>query len=481
MDSYKSLIKDTSVYGLAAVLPRVITFILTAVFTTALTTKGFSDQTNWFIYAAFINAFLSMGMETSFFRFYNLEENKSSIIHHSFSIILVNTVAFSALGLLFAATITKWSGFDDQNVIKILILTTVLDAWAIIPLAIIRVTHRPWKYLLIKCINVVVYFILTFIFLIYLPKQTLPFSWAKYFYTGYSPGVFHIVLANFVASALTILLLVKEFRSIRFSFDKDIWHRMLQYGLPIMIGGIAFIVNENFDKLYISQVLGSDINGIYSASYRLGVFMTLYITAFRLGAEPFFFNVAKDADAKTKYKTVMHWFILLGSLLMVAVMIFIDVIADILLRQQEYKQGLIIVPILLLANLFSGIYINLSIWYKLTNRTSMGMYISIFGAMLTIVSLMIFVPIFGYIGGAYATLFTYSFMAVISYLLGKKYYPVPYDLWKAGWIIGVSSALSFVSFHLFRGNYLLNSIIFIGYVGFLWKMEGEGLKRLMRG
>lgn len=466
------------VYGLAAVLPRVITFILTAVFTVALNTTHFSHQTNWFIYAAFINVVLSMGMETTFFRFYTSEENKDSIISNAVCIILINTVIFGLIGFVFGDYFTGISGFDDSIIIKILILTTILDAWVIIPFALIRVTQRPWKFMIIKVLNTLVYFILTCLFLLFLPKIQIDFNLSSYFHTGYKPGIFHIIFANFVASTITLVLLLSEFRSISWKFDKITAQKMLEYGIPIMIAGFAYIINENYDKLYISKVLGDDLNGIYSASYRLGVFMTLYIMAFRLGAEPFFFNVSKDLDAKLKYKTVMHWFIVLGTILMLGVVVFIDIIAAILLRQDIYKQGLMIVPIILLANLFSGIYLNLSIWYKLTNKTVFGMFISIFGAFLTIITLMFFVPRLGYIGGAYATLFTYGAMAIISYVLSRKFFPVPYNVIGAVGFIALASIFSFISFYIFRGQLLINILILVLYILIVYLVEGRKLREL---
>ena len=480
MSNYKSFIANTAIYGLAAVLPRIITFILTAVFTIALNTTHFSQQTNWFIYAAFINVVLSMGMETAFFRFYTSENNKANIISNTFLIILVNTLIFALIGFVFADAFTAMAGFDDTIIVKILILTTILDAWAIIPFALIRVTERPWKFMTIKVLNTVIYFALICLFLLYLPTVKTEFHLTPYFQTGYQPGIFHIILANFIASAITMLLLISELKSISWYYDKTTTRQLLAYGLPIMVAGFAYIINENYDKLYIAKVLGDDQNGIYSASYRLGVFMTLYIMAFRLGAEPFFFNVSKDLDAKSKYKTVMHWFIILGTILMLGVVVFIDVIAAILLQQDVYKQGLKIVPIILLANLFSGIYINLSIWYKLTNKTVFGMYISIFGAFLTIATLMFFVPKLGYIGGAYATLATYFTMACISYFIGKKYFPVPYDITSAMMFVGLSTLLSYICFYVLRGQFAFNIAILIFYIAVVYFKEGKKLRALIK-
>jgi O-antigen/teichoic acid export membrane protein len=203
----------------------------------------------------------------------------------------------------------------------------------------------------------------------------------------------------------------------------------------------------------------------------------LYITAFRMGAEPFFFNQAKKDDAKQKYSKIMTWFVLFGSVFMVCVVGFIDFIASIFIKQNEYLEGLFIVPIILMANLFSGIYMNLSIWYKLTDRTRYGMYLSIFGAIVTIISLIVFIPILGIQGAALATLFTYFSMAFISWFLGHKVYPVPYEYTKIGAFIVVSMILSLISFYFFRNQFLINLGIILLFFAFVFSiMKNEILQ-----
>ncbi|MBK8516531.1 MAG: polysaccharide biosynthesis C-terminal domain-containing protein [Saprospiraceae bacterium] len=206
--------------------------------------------------------------------------------------------------------------------------------------------------------------------------------------------------------------------------------KLLQYGWPIMIGGIAYTINENMDKLLIENLIGKEENGVYAACYKLSVFMTLYIMAFRLGAEPFFFRHAGNANAKNNYSTIMTWFVIFGCIFSVIITGYLDLFAGIIIKNKMYLEGLFIVPVLLIANLFSGIYNNLSIWYKLTDMTRYGMFISIVGAITTIITLFIFVPVFGIMGGAISTLITYVLMALVSWYLGHKYYPVSYDITK---------------------------------------------------
>jgi len=487
LSSLKSFFKDTIIYGIAAVLPRVISIALVPVFTTVLGRAKFSDQTTWYVYAAFINVLLTFGMETAFFRFYTSEKNKENVLSSSLSLLMFSGVLFAIIGTLLSKYVSAFLGFSDPLFIKILVWTTVLDTLVVIPYALLRVTNRPIKFMFIKVVNVLIWFVLTSFFLLFLPKLSIENSELLSnlgLSTPYKPGVFHIVLANLLASFITLLLLLPEILKIRWTLDKVLINKMLRYSLPIMIGGIAYVINENIDKLIIQRLIDKEANGVYSACYKLGVFMTLYITAFRMGAEPFFFNQAASADAKQKYSKIMTWFVIFGCLFMVFVVGFLDIFAGLFIRQKEYLPGLVIVPVILLANLFSGIYNNLAIWYKLTDRTKFGMYISILGAILTVGSLLVFVPFFGIMGGAWATLFTYVTMAAISYYFGSKYYPVAYEIKKVLFYIVVSAGLSYLSFVLFRGNYyvsIANIIILLGAVFIIEIGRVSNFKAFLKG
>lgn len=296
----------------------------------------------------------------------------------------------------------------------------------------------------------------------------------------FRPGVFHIILSNLIASIMTFLMLLPEVTKIGWSPDRAIIRKLIHYGWPIMVGGIAYAINENADKLIIQKLMDKESNGVYAACYKMGVFMSLYITAFRLGAEPFFFKHAESADAKQKYSTILTWFVIFGSIFMLFVTGFVDVLASIIIRNKIYTTGLYIVPVLLLANLFSGIYNNLSIWYKLTDNTRAGMYISLFGGLLTILSLYIFVPVYGLMGGAVATLVTYVSMTVISYFLGRKFYPVPYEEWRILAIISLSASLSGLSFLWFRGNYLMSTFFLIVLLGVIVTLERKRIQTVFK-
>ena len=226
-------------------------------------------------------------------------------------------------------------------------------------------------------------------------------------------------------------------------------------------------------------MLDKDIMGAYSGCYKLAVFMTIFIQAFRLGAEPFFFNHAKNKNAPLTYATIMKYFVVVGAGGLLTVMVFIDLLKELLIRNPEYWKALNIVPVVLLANLCLGIYHNLSVWYKLTDKTSYGMYFSIMGAILTIVLNVVFIPMIGFMASAYATLVAYGFMMVISFVYGKKYYEVPYNLKKIGFYLVLAVVLSAVSFHVFRGNYVVSAILLLSYLIVIFFAEREELKAIL--
>ncbi|MCK4562206.1 MAG: oligosaccharide flippase family protein, partial [Flavobacteriaceae bacterium] len=423
MSTLKRFFKDTIIYGIAAVLPRAINIILVKLHTNSLTSDKYAENTIYFVYAAYFNAILTYGMETAFFRFFTKEKEKGKVVSTSFISLLVTTILFLSVMLIYSNNIAIYFGFANPIYFQILILVTTFDTLVVIPYAYLRVANKPIKFAFYKILNILIYAFFNLYFLLYIPYAIKNGAYAPNFITAnfeQNPLVLYIFVANLIASLITFLFLSPLIFKFKFIFDKKLLYKMLTYGLPIMIGSLAFVTNENLDKLLISKYLGKDQMGIYAACYKLGVFMTLYIMAFRLGAEPFFFNHAKEKNAKETYAKILTWFIIVGAIFMLIIVAFIDNFANILLGKEEYFEALAIVPIILLANLFLGIYNNLSIWYKLTDKTKYGMYFSIIGAFITIAFNIIFIPKIGFMASAWATLLAYSLMTIISYFYGKK-------------------------------------------------------------
>ena len=483
MSSLKRFFKDAIIYGIAAVLPRAINIFLVKLHTSTLRADKYAINTDYYVYAAYFNALLTYGMETAFFRFFSKEKEKGKIVSTAFLSLLFTSLIFLFLTLLYSEQLAAFFGFKIALFFKLLVWTITLDTLVVIPYAYLRVINKPFKFTLFKVLNIFVFAFLNVFFLWFVPYAientiSLPNFIVEYYNS--QPKVIHIFVAGTIASASTFLLLFPIVFKFNFIFDFQLLKKMLGYSLPIMIGSLAFVTNENLDKLLLGNLVGKEQMGIYAACYKLGVFMTLYIMAFRLGAEPFFFNQADKKNAKDTYSKILTWFTILGALFMLFVVVFIDVFAQILLGKQEYFEALHIVPIILLANLFLGIYNNLSVWYKLTDKTRFGMFFSIFGAIITILFNIIMIPIIGFIASAWATLITYGFMMLLSYFIGKKHYPVPYQLKKVSFYVLFSVLLSWLSFYFFRGETWFSILTIFSYIGCFISLEKTTIKQLLK-
>ena len=484
MSALKRFFKDTIIYGIAAVLPRVINFLLVRVHTDALPTNNYAENTNFYIWAALFSVLLTFGMETAFFRFYKAEEKKDALISTAFISVFTTALIFVILAFTFSEFFTTIFDFSANPLqLKLLIGILAIDTLAVIPFAYLRASNQPIKYTTIKLINVAIIVSINLLFLKFIPEfknsgKDIPLFLDTIFSS--TAIVNFIFIANIIGSAISLLLLLPYLLKFKWSFNTVLFKKMLSYSWPIAVAGIAYVVNENLDKILIGKLIDKNTMGIYAACYKLAIFMNLYIMAFRLGAEPFFFNHADKKNAKETYAKILNYFIIIGSLVFVGIVVFIDVLKQLFINQQ-YWEAIIIVPIVLLANLFLGVYHNLAIWYKLTDKTRYAMLFSIIGAIITILINVILIPIVGFIASAWATLLAYGTMMVLSYFIGKKYYPVPYNLKKSGSYLITSMVISFVSFKYFRENYLI-SIAFVLIFGMLifWNEKKELMAILKR-
>ena len=457
MGLYKKLFKQTAIYGLATVLPRMFSFLLVPLYTDLLPKAEYGKVSVIFAYMIFFNVILAYGMETAFFRFYNKESNKKAVVETSMVSIFWTTISFLVIALLFRTSLADWSGIDSQY-ITYTIWILVLDALVIIPFSKLRVDQKPMVYAAIKIGNVLVNLILSVVFLLYIPMliEANPHGFLRSVYVD-NFQIGYIFLANIIASLLTFVALSPDYVYLNWKIDTDLWKRMMRYGMPIMVAGIAFAINEQFDKILLSKLLPADIAesevGVYSACYKLGLFMVLYRTAYTLGIEPFFFSHSSDKNAPQTYAMVTKYFVIFGSFILLSVIVFADLFKLLMIRDSSYWEAMKVVPLIILANFFLGIYTNLSVWYKLIDKTYIGAYISIVGAAITLVLNFLLIPTMSYYGSAIATIAAYGSMMTISYYLGNKYYPIPYDLKKIGGYLSLSILFSAVSFYGFRENY----------------------------
>ncbi|CAM4125614.1 lipopolysaccharide biosynthesis protein [Flavobacterium antarcticum] len=484
MSLYKNLFKQTAIYGLATVVPRMFSFFLVPLYTDLLPKEEYGRVNVIFAYLIFFNVILAYGMETSFFRFYNTEENKKSVVETSMVSIFWTTLLFLAVALLFRTSVSNFINIDVQYITYV-IWILALDALVIIPFSKLRAYQKPLFYAAIKIGNVAVNLGLNLFFLIYLPKiaTSYPDSFISSFYfEGFQVG--YIFISNIAASLLTLLVLLPNYFQVKWKFNFALWKRMMKYGFPIMIAGIAFAINDQFDKILLNYLLPADVAeaqvGIYSACYKLGLFMVLFRTAYTLGIEPFFFSHASNENAKETYATITKYFVIFGSLMTLAVIVFADVLKIVMIRDSSYWNAMGVVPLIILANFFLGIYTNLSVWYKLTNQTHIGAYISIVGAIITLLLNYLLIPTMSYYGSAIATIAAYGTMMLISYVLGNKYYPIPYDMKKIGSYLGISILFSTVYFYLFRENYFVGVPMLIAFTYFIYYNEKQIINRIVK-
>jgi O-antigen/teichoic acid export membrane protein len=483
---YKSLFKQTAIYGLATVLPRMVSFILVPLYTTPNVLKNpseYGEISIIFSWLVLFNVVLSYGMETSFFRFYSKVEDSKSVISTSTISIFWSSIAFLIVALLGRNYLAALSKINVEYIIYT-IWILFLDALVIIPFSKLRAEKRPMFYAVIKIGNVLINLVLNLFFLLWLPKLAAnsPDSFiSTIYFENFQIG--YIFVANIIASLATFLVLSPNYLKMKWQFDKVLWKKMMQYSLPVMVAGIAFAINETFDRILL-EWMHVDLReiGAYSACYKLALFMTLFATAFRLGIEPFFFSHSSNENAPKTYAEITKYFVIFGSIILLVVVVFADILKIFIVRDSSFWEAMKVVPLIILANLFLGIYNNLSVWYKLTDKTKMGMYISIVGAIITLTLNFLLIPIWSYMGSAIATISAYGSMMLISYYLGNKYYPIPYDMKKILGYLGLAILLSGLSFYIeiFRETYIFGilAIIFFGY--FIYTNEKEILLRIIK-
>ena len=485
MGILKTLYKQTFIYGLATVVPKMLSFLLVRLHTDKAVLENvadYGDVSLIFAYFVLFNVLLAYGMETAFFRFLNSEQKKKSVLSTSAISLVLTSILVLVIGYFFRDQVSRITHINTDYIVLVLWIL-FFDALVIIPFAYLRAMGKPIKYTVLKLLNVVLNLGLNVLLLLFLK------SWAEsstFWTTFYRPNfeVHYIFIANLVASGVTFLTLISFYFKLNYNFDAKLWKQMLRYAFPVLIAGIAFSINETFDRILLERLLpdnlAKDAIGTYSACYKLALFMMLFATAYRLGIEPFFFSNAKAKDAKANYAKILEFFVIFGALILLTVVVFVDILKLILIPNEAYWEAMTVVPILLLAYLFLGVYHNLSVWYKITDRTKFGAYISIFGALITLLINTIFIPKFGYMASAIATLFAYTAMALTSYILGKKYYSIPYNLKKMGLYLALSIILSALSFYLFREQYFVGILFILILMAAIWVKEKTFLKQLLK-
>ena len=499
MSIAKKLVSQTAVYGVSSIVGRVLTYLLVPLYTGAFAAAEYGVVTGLYAYVSFLNVVFTYGMETTYFRFANRPgTDRRELYDRSLSLLLLSS---AGLALLLMALARPLLGLLDigpgyERYFYWVALILAFDAVSAIPFARLRLENQARKFATIKMAGIVVNVALNLFFIVLCPAvasgKWLP-ALGPLVARVYDPGlgVGYVFLANLVASAATLLLLGRELLDFRFRFSWGPLQPLLKYAYPLMLMGLAGMVNETFDRILLAKWLPTGFYpgqssltavGIYGACYKLSIFMSLVIQAFRYAAEPFFFAQSTEKNSPATFALVLKWFTLCCAVIFVVISLNVEDFGKIFLQRAEYRQGLAVVPVLLLANLFLGVYYNLSVWFKLTDKTYYGTYIGAGGAVLTIALNFLLIPVLGYMGSAIATLACYFMMAVLCWRLGERHFPVPYPvarlgLWLTlavglvalGWAVPMTTA--------WGPRHAWHVGLSLAFVGALWLGEGRRLRR----
>jgi O-antigen/teichoic acid export membrane protein len=460
MSVVKKLASQTAVYGVSSIVGRVLTYLLVPVYTGAFAAAEYGVVTGLYAYVSFLNVVFTYGMETTFFRFANRPgTDRAELYGRVLSLLLLSSAGLTAGLVLLARPLADLldvpAGHERYAVWVALILG--LDALAAIPFARLRLENKARRFATIKLAGIALNVGLNLFFIVLCPAvmrgEWLP-GLQPLVARLYDPtvGVGYVFLSNLAASGLTLLLLGRELLDFRFRLHLAPLRPLLKYAYPLLFMGLAGMVNETLDRLLLPIWLPENFYpgqssltavGIYGACYKLSIFMTLVIQAFRYAAEPFFFAQNTDKNSPATFAMILKWFTLCCAVIFVGISLNVEDFGQLFLRRPEYLQGLVVVPILLLANLFLGVYYNLSVWFKLTDKTYYGTYIGAGGAVLTIALNFLLIPVLGYLGCALATLACYFMMAVLCWRLGERHFPVPYPALRLGlWLLGAAGLVA---------------------------------------
>jgi len=472
--------------------------LLTPIYIRLYNAKVYGIFTYLYSWASMLNAILAFGMETTFFRYLNKYENKKDqVYNNTFLAVATTALLFLLFTIFFADGIASWMQRDHSSYhvdyvryVKYFIYILVADALAVIPFAKVRADGRPIRYGMIKFVNILTFIGLNLAFLFLIPYIIKSGgSVALFLSEWYRPQwVGYVFISNLIASIITLILLLPELLKLKVKYDGPLVTEMLWYSFPVLIANISFIINENIDKIFLGRFLPPSISeqemGIYGACCKLAIFLNIFIQAFRLGAEPFFFSHAKAENAGQTYARVMNYFVITISVIFIALTANIEILKYFIrgshAQQELYWSGLNVVPILLFGYVSLGIYMNLSIWYKLSDQTRFALYISGVGAALTIVLNVIFIPRYSYMASAWSSLIAYATMMILSYLMGQKNYPIPYHLKKNVAYLLSAIGIVYLSFVIFDRNIIIGNLLLLLFIIITFLIERKGILKFSK-
>ena len=491
MNPLQKLASQTAIYGVSSIMGRFLNYLLVFIYTRVFSLAEYGVVSEFYAYTGFLWVFLTFGMETGYFRFSKTDENEKT---YSTALIFLSCMSggFAIITFILSPTLGRALHYGDHlEYFKWFGLILAFDTIGAIPFARLRHENKPVQFAGIKIIEILVNIGFN-IFFIVLCKGAFEKDPSSLLAKCYSPaiGVGYVFISNLLASTVKLVLLLPQIKGIGAGFDRALFKKMLGYSMPMVVIGLAGVTNEMLDRAMLPHYLvGSDQfkreqTGIYGACYKLSIIMSLFIQAFRFAAEPFFFAHSDKEGSKKTIADVMTWFVIFCCFIYLMVTLNLDFFGGYI--GEKFRVGLPIVPILMLANLFLGIYINLSVWYKLTDRTMLGAWVSIGGAAVTIGLNLLWIPTMGYMGSAWATLICYGLMALVSYILGRRFYPVPYESLKVCLYVILVVILYEIFAHATIDatsmmKHITSAAFMLLFAAFVFIVDGRYLPKLLRG
>nr|WP_321028640.1 lipopolysaccharide biosynthesis protein [Bacteroides nordii] len=462
MGGLKSLAKDTAIYGVSSIVGRFLNYLLVPIYTISMpaSTGGYGIITNMYAITALLLVLLTCGMETGFFRFANKGgEDPVKVYSTTLLTVAAISLSFLAVCLLFLEPIAGVMGYEEHPwYLGMMLIVIAMDAIQAIPFAYLRYKNRPIKFAALKMLFIFASIILNIVYFVFMK--------------GTNVGAAFLI--NLICTSLVMLCLISELRGFRYTLDRDLMKRMFRYSFPILILGIAGILNQVVDKIIFPFVYPDPVEadvqlGIYGATSKIAMIMAMFTQAFRFAYEPFVFGKSKEKDNRQMYAQAMKFFIIFTLLAFLAVMFYLDILRYVIGR--DYWEGLKVVPIVMAAEMFMGVYFNLSFWYKLTDETKWGAYFSLTACTIVILMNVFLIPVYGYMACAWAGFTGYAVAMLLSYFVGQKKYPIAYDLKSIGGYVLLALMIYVAGEWIPVDNMLLRLLlrtlllfVFIGYI-----------------
>lgn len=496
MSNLKKLAGQTAVYGLSSILGRSINFLMIIVYTAYLSKEELGSFTSIYALIGFLNIIFTYGMETTFFRYSTGKNLDPARVYNSTqSLVLCSTLVLGSGLYLAAPLLAEWMSYPGQAYLfRWTAILISFDAVLAIPFAKLRLDNKALLFASAKFINIFLNIFFNLLLIVGFPYLISKGIIAADF-LGYRThwGVEYILISNLLANGLIIPFVWWKAGFFKFKLESSVIRPMWSYSLPLLFMGLAGVTNELVSRLLFEYILPENFysglssraaGGVFGANFKLAILMNLVIQAFKYAAEPFFFKQSTAENSRILYAQVMHAFVIFCSILMIAISVNLYWLGPLFLRSPGYEDGLFIVPTLLMGYLFLGVYFNLSIWFKITDKTSYSFYITAVGAVISVLIIWFLVPVWGFLGGALSTLGSNLVMTLICYFYGQKYYPIPYQSGKAVFYLMAAFILSYMGFYLELNNstvaFFVKNLIPIGFICLIFVLERDRITQYLK-